>query len=75
MPIVSASGLNFHARQYHRKHSFSSFEESKTISRMCLGLGGILVSQVDRQSHFPGEEIFREAWHTAVSSDGRLRLC
>lgn len=75
MPIVSATGLNFHAKPNHRKRSFSSSEESETISRMCLGLGGTLVSQVDRQSHFPGEEIFQEAWHTAVSSDGRLRLC
>lgn len=75
MPIVSATGLNLHARENHRKHSFSSSEESETILRVCLGLGGTLVFQVDRQSHFPGEEIFRGAWHTAVSSDGRLRLC
>lgn len=49
----------FHGKQHHRNVLSSSANEKQTISRVCLSFGErTLVSQVDRRSHFPGEEIF-----------------
>lgn len=57
-PFPSLLPQAFHGKQHHR-NILSLSNENQTISRVCLGFGErTLVSQVDRWSHFPGEEIF-----------------